>query len=100
MNEEQLCQAVAEQAVADHHAVMSGFESHKAQAGGQLVTWVQAIIAWLRSSGVTWTSIFKSVSQIVSIVIASGGDWQAVIAAVLALFFPSGAGAVGAPAQP
>ena len=101
MNEDQLCKAVAEQAVADHHATFGAFGvSHKAMAGGQLLAWVQAIISWLRSNGVTWTTIFKSVSQIVSIVIASGGDWQAAIAAIIALFFPGGVGAATAPAQP
>lgn len=77
-DESKFIEQVAEKALEDHVKV------HGVQ--GPLRDWLKAAITSLRASGISWSDIFSKLGQVVLIIVGGGGNWVAVITAILALF--------------
>jgi hypothetical protein len=94
MDDQALAQAIAS-AVEGEHRKMMGTGAPVAALGGGLVT----ILKWLRDNKVAWMSILSQLSSIMAI-LQGTAPWTDKIQALIALFFPTGAPPVGAPAGP
>ena len=82
MNEKETCDTLAAVIVADQHEPM------KADAAGLgLREKLSRVFQHLRGLNIPWQKILALVGPILQILM-SGGSWEQIIAAVLALFFP------------
>lgn len=94
MNEQDFTRAFVDRVLESHsEAAKDGLHASAAFAGGIRDTITQ-IVAFLRSKGVTWASLFAAASQIYQIVaaaISAGGtvDWKALAKAIWMIFFPN-----------
>jgi hypothetical protein len=91
MNEDQLCQDLGAKLLAEHQAASPGGRG-AGPHGGRLGDALKA----LRAAGVPWMQIFALVPQIIA-ALGGTGDWNAVIAAIFALFNRTPTGAVQTP---
>lgn len=91
---DQRCDEIAEMVTSDHevHVKFAG-AGHMADMGSvrsKLSDALKAIVEKYNEKGIAvpWAKILSLLPQIVAL-IAGGGNWPALIAAILALFFPT-----------
>lgn len=85
MNDNDLCEALADNLASEHHQ-MAGRMG--ASPVGNLRDRLSEVFKKLRGAGVPWSKILALAGQIVAIIVSGGGNWTAIITAILALFFP------------
>lgn len=81
MNDDQLCDELAARILADE-AKVHGFQA------GPFSSRLGDVFRKLRAQGIPWSKILALIGPILQL-LSGGGDWTAVIQAILALFFPS-----------